>query len=79
MTSHGSKLKEFPKILMSEEDVQKEFSFNRGVHVRMSWLRTTYYELVAARSYEVVAGIYMLHLVACTLFTDKSGVYIDAW
>ncbi|XP_058784417.1 protein MAIN-LIKE 2-like [Vicia villosa] len=27
--------------------------------------------------YQVAARMYMLHLVACTLFADKSGVYID--
>lgn len=44
----------------------------------MSWLRKTYDELVEVGSYEVVARVYMLHLIACTLFVDKSGVYIDA-
>ena len=39
---------------VSEVDVQKEFTFNRGTHLRMSWLWQTYDELVVARSYEVV-------------------------
>lgn len=61
---------------VSEAGVLKEFTFNRGAHLRMFWLRHTYGELVVARSYEVVARLYMLHH---TLFADKSGVYIDAW
>ena len=60
-----------------EEVVQKDFSFNRGTHLYMSWLQNTYVELVAAGSYEVVARVYMLHLITCTLFADNSGVYID--
>lgn len=64
---------------VSEAAVQKEFGINRGAHIRMSWLRKTYKELVAAGSYEAVVREYMLHLGACTLFVDKSGVYIDAW
>lgn len=63
---------------VSEEDVQKEFGINRGARLRMSWLQKTYDELVVAGSYEVAARVYMLHLVACTLFVDKSGVYTDA-
>lgn len=28
--------------------------------------------------YEAAARVYMVHLITCTLFADKSGVYIDA-
>lgn len=60
-----------------EEVVQKKFAFNRGIHLCMSWLRKTYNELVKAVSYEVAARVYMLHLIACTFFTNKAGAYID--
>lgn len=63
---------------VSKEVVLKEFDFNMGVHLRMSWLWDMYEELVAAYRYEVVSRVYMLHLVACTLFIYKSGVYINA-
>lgn len=53
----------------------KELSFNRSSHLRMSWLRERYEELVADQSYEVANRVYMLHLVPCTLFADKSGVF----
>ncbi|XP_050920457.1 protein MAIN-LIKE 1 [Lathyrus oleraceus] len=62
---------------VSKEAVQKGFAFNRDTHLYMSWLQNTYVELVAAGSYEVVARMYMLHLITCTLFADNSGVYID--
>ena len=54
------------------------FGVNRGAHHRMSWLQNTYDELIVIGSYEVVARAYMLYIVACTIFADKSGVYIDA-
>lgn len=62
---------------VSEADVKKEFDINMDTHLRMYWLRKTYDELVAVGSYEVAARMYMLHLVTCTLFADKSGVYVD--
>lgn len=63
---------------VSEPVVKNEFDINRGVHLHMYWFRNTHDKLVATGSYEVVAMVYMLHLVACTLFVDKSGVYFDA-
>ncbi|XP_058742153.1 protein MAIN-LIKE 1-like [Vicia villosa] len=53
--------------------VLKEFGDTRDFHLKMSWLRKVYQELVDAGRYQVAARAYMLHLVA---FTDKSGVYI---
>ena len=63
---------------VSEEVVLEELDFNMIAHLRMYWLRDRYEELVVAQMYEFSARVYMLHLVACTLFADKSGVYIDA-
>ncbi|CAL5190516.1 unnamed protein product [Lathyrus oleraceus] len=63
---------------VSKAVVLEGFGFNRGVHLCMSWLQDRYEELVVAPSYEVVVRVYMLYLVVCTLFADKSGVYIDA-
>lgn len=62
---------------VSKEAMVEEFDFNRGTHLRMSWLRDRYEELVTAQMYEVVVRVYILHLVVCTLFVDKSGVYIE--
>ncbi|XP_058776792.1 protein MAIN-LIKE 1-like [Vicia villosa] len=57
--------------------VLTEFCETRGFHLRMSWLRKVYQELADAGRYQAAARAYMLHLVACTLFADKSRVYID--
>ncbi|XP_058734138.1 protein MAIN-LIKE 2-like [Vicia villosa] len=62
---------------VNEVDMLREFGETRGFHLRMSWLKTTYQELVDAERYQAAARAYMLHLMACTLFVDKSGVYID--
>lgn len=61
-----------------EEVVLKEFDFNRGAHLRKSWLQNRYKEFVVAQMYEASARVYILHLVACTLFAGVSGIYIDA-
>ncbi|XP_058787682.1 protein MAIN-LIKE 1-like [Vicia villosa] len=62
---------------VDEMGVLKEFGHTRGFHHRMSWLRKVYQQLVDAGRYEAVARAYMLHLVACTLFADKSAYHID--
>lgn len=61
-----------------EEAVLEEFEFNRGAHLQVFWLRDRYYELVEAQMYEPTTRVYMLHLLTCTFFANKSVVYIDA-
>ena len=61
-----------------EDIVLEEFEINRGAHLRISWLQDSYDELGGAHMYETSTRVYMLHLVACTLFADKSHIYIDA-
>ncbi|CAL5190747.1 unnamed protein product [Lathyrus oleraceus] len=62
---------------VTEEAVLEEFDFNRGAHLQMFLLQDRQEEPVDARMYEASARVYMLHLVTCTLFADKSHVYID--
>ncbi|XP_058752768.1 protein MAIN-LIKE 1-like [Vicia villosa] len=62
---------------VDELAVLKDFGDTRGFHFRMSWLRRVYQELVDAGRYQASARAYMLHLVACTLFADKYGIYIN--
>ncbi|XP_058784041.1 protein MAIN-LIKE 1-like [Vicia villosa] len=62
---------------VDEVEVLSEFGETQGFHLRMSWLRRIYEELVDAGRYQDAARAYMLHLGACTLFANKSGVYID--
>ncbi|XP_058734119.1 protein MAIN-LIKE 2-like [Vicia villosa] len=61
-----------------KESMLEEFKFNRGTHIWITWLRDLYHNLVEAHKYETAARTYMLHLVACILFVDKSRVYNDA-
>lgn len=63
---------------VSDVAVQEDFGVNKGAHLCMSWLQKMYNELVVDESYEVAARAYMLHIITCTLFADKSDVYIDA-
>lgn len=65
-------------LRVTEEVVLEEFDFNRGVHLRMSWLWDRYDDLMVAQMYEVVVMVYMLHLVTCNLSVNKSHVNIDA-
>ncbi|XP_058783253.1 protein MAIN-LIKE 1-like [Vicia villosa] len=62
---------------VDELAVLKEFGDTQDFHLRMSWLRKVYQQLVDVERYQDAARAYMLHLVACTLFADESGVYID--
>ncbi|XP_058733748.1 protein MAIN-LIKE 2-like [Vicia villosa] len=64
---------------VTQETVYDEFSYNRGLHLRMSWLMDSYHEYVAAQRYQAAARAYMLHIMTCSLFADKSGNYIDVW
>lgn len=53
----------------------EKFDFNRGTHIRMSWLQNRYEELVTTQMYEAAIRVYMLHQVACSLFA-VSQVFI---
>lgn len=63
---------------VTKAKVLEDFRFNKSVHFLISWLRDRYVELVQHSMYEVVARVYMLHLVGCTILADKSHVYINA-
>ncbi|KAL5127974.1 Protein MAIN-LIKE 1 [Glycine soja] len=47
-----------------------------GPHVRLSWLREVYQNRCRARHWVVAACAYLLHLVGCTLFTNKSATHV---
>ncbi|KAL5123190.1 Protein MAIN-LIKE 2 [Glycine soja] len=47
-----------------------------GPHVRLSWLREVYQSRCRARRWVVAACAYLLHLVGCTLFTNKSATHV---
>jgi len=41
--------------------------------LRLSWLREIYGKCCVRRSWEFVGRAYLMHLVGCTIFTDKSA------
>ncbi|XP_058775535.1 protein MAINTENANCE OF MERISTEMS-like [Vicia villosa] len=57
--------------------VLKEFGDTQGFHLRMSWSRKVYQEILDLGRYQAATRVHMLHIVACTLFADKSEVYIN--
>ncbi|KAJ1391828.1 Aminotransferase-like, plant mobile domain [Sesbania bispinosa] len=53
---------------VSYSDAHEEIEYTRGPSVRLSWLRTVY-----ENSLSYATRAYLLHLVGCTIFTDKSA------
>ncbi|XP_068486299.1 protein MAIN-LIKE 2-like [Phaseolus vulgaris] len=49
----------------------------RGVHVRLNWLRDIYAECCAQEAWECAARAYLLHVVGCTIFADKSAISVS--
>jgi len=47
----------------------------RGVHVRLIWLRDIYARCCAQEAWECAARAYLLHVVGCTIFADKSATF----
>lgn len=54
-----------------------EYSQNRGPYLRLSWLRELYKEKCADQEWEPAARAFLLHLVGCTIFANKSQSLID--
>ncbi|KAL5187232.1 hypothetical protein HKD37_05G012947 [Glycine soja] len=44
----------------------------RGTYVRLAWLQDIYHGKCDARQWTLAARAYLLHLVGCTLFANKS-------
>ena len=53
-------------------DASEETRYCRGAHVHLSWLRDVYEDACSRRQWTVAARAYLLHLVGCTIFADKS-------
>lgn len=60
-----------------EEDATAETKFTRGGHVRLSWLRILYEQRCQEQQWTQAARAYLLHLVGCTIFANKSSTYVD--
>ena len=48
----------------------------RGPHVRLSWLRDVYHSRCSAMQWIETTREYLLHLVGCTIFANKSCTFI---
>ncbi|KAJ1424223.1 Aminotransferase-like, plant mobile domain [Sesbania bispinosa] len=58
---------------VSYSDAHEEIEYTRCPSVRLSWLRTVYENMVEENRLTYAARAYLLHLVGCTIFTDKSA------
>ncbi|XP_068485021.1 protein MAIN-LIKE 2-like [Phaseolus vulgaris] len=49
----------------------------QGGHVRLSWLREMYEDACSRRQWTVAARAYLLYLVGCTIFANKSATSVS--
>ncbi|KAH1222348.1 Protein MAIN-LIKE 1 [Glycine max] len=61
---------------VSAEEARAETALTRGAYVRLGWVRDIYETRCQARRWIVAACAYLLHLVGCTLFANKSATYV---
>ncbi|KAH1215313.1 Protein MAIN-LIKE 1 [Glycine max] len=61
---------------VSPEEARAETCQVSGPHVQLSWLREVYQSRWRARRWVVAAHTYLLHLVGCTLFANKSATHV---
>ncbi|KAH1254336.1 Protein MAIN-LIKE 2 [Glycine max] len=61
---------------VNHEELTFETRQAGGPHVRLGWLRDLYESQCRARRWVVAACTYLLHLVGCTLFTNKSSTHV---
>ena len=54
----------------------EELNQSRGAQLRLSWLRELYDSCCDNELWEFAAHAYLLHLVGCTIFANKSATYV---
>ena len=54
-----------------------ELNYCRGAQVRLSWLRDLYNSCCDNQLWEFAARAYLLHLVGCTIFANKSASFVQ--
>jgi len=57
----------------------EEIRHCRGAHVRLSWLRDVYEDACSRSQWIVAARAYLLHLIGCTIFVDKSDTSVSVF
>ncbi|XP_006605047.1 protein MAIN-LIKE 2-like [Glycine max] len=70
-------------LMVSPESARAETVQCRGPYVRLQWVRDIYQRRCQAGHWTVAARAYLLHLLGCTLFANKSAtnvhvVYLEA-
>ncbi|XP_028237034.1 protein MAIN-LIKE 1-like [Glycine soja] len=58
------------------DEARAETTRSRGAYVRLGWVRDIYEMRCQAWRWIVAARAYLLHLVGCTLFANKSATYV---
>ncbi|XP_006576050.1 protein MAIN-LIKE 2-like [Glycine max] len=61
---------------VSHEEATFETRQAGGHHVRLGWLRDFYQSQCRTRRWVVAARTYLLHLVGCTIFANKSSTHV---
>jgi len=61
----------------SETNSNEELRRNKGAQVRLTWLREVYKQCCIDRSWECAARAYLLHLLGCTIFANKSATWVS--
>ncbi|KAH1221702.1 Protein MAIN-LIKE 2 [Glycine max] len=61
---------------VSGEEARAKTVRAHGAYVRLSWVREIYEMRGQARRWIVAARAYLLHLVGCTVFPNKSATYV---
>lgn len=54
-----------------------ELDLRRGNHIGLGWLRMVYEACVEAQLWVEASRAYILHMLGCSILSDKSFVYID--
>jgi len=62
---------------VSAGDARAETIQCRGFYVRLSWMRDVYELKIEACEWIVAAQAYLLHLLGCTLFANKSATHVN--
>ena len=63
-------------LLVSPEAAWAETGHCHGPYVRLSWLQDIYQHRCQAGHWTAVARAYLLHLLGCTLFANKSATHV---
>ncbi|KAJ1387865.1 Aminotransferase-like, plant mobile domain [Sesbania bispinosa] len=64
-------------LRVSHQYAFAETEVTRGAYVRLRWLRDLYENCVQQGNLDVPARAYLLHLVGCTIFADKSATLVQ--